>query len=62
MNDNGTTVHKIIEDKTDYEGLNANIRLEADIQVAFLNMLHEQGVLTDNVHSIALSKTIKGGI
>lgn len=33
--------------------------IEANIQLAFLNMLHEQGVLEDNVYSTA-ARTIKG--
>ncbi|MBQ1173464.1 MAG: hypothetical protein IIX48_12865 [Lachnospiraceae bacterium] len=59
---NTTTLYKIVEDKANSKGLRGGNQLEADIQVAYLNMLHEQGLLTDNIHSIALDKVIKGVI
>ena len=59
---NTTTLYKIVEDKANPKGLYGNNQLEADIQVAYLNMLHEHGLLTDNIHSIALDKVIKGVI
>ena len=59
---NTATVYKVVEDKANTDGLGSGNQLEADIQVAYLNMLHEQGLLTDNIHSIALNKAIKGVI
>ena len=59
---NTTTLYKIVEDKANPNELHGSNQLEADIQVAYLNMLHEQGLLTDNIHSIALNKAIKGVI
>ena len=59
---NTTTLYKIVQDKANPKGLQGGSQLEADIQVAYLNMLHEQGLLTDNIHSIALNKAIKGVI
>ena len=61
-NSNTTTLYKIVEDKANPNGLHAGNQLEIDIQVAYLNMLHEKGLLTDNIHSIALNKAIKGVI
>lgn len=61
-NSNTTTLYKIVEDKANPNGVHVGSQLEADIQVAYLNMLHEQGLLTDNIHSIALNKAIKGVI
>ena len=61
-NNNTTTLYKIVEDKANSKGLHGGSQLEADIQVAYLNMLHEQGLLTDNIYSIALNKAIKGVI
>ena len=61
-NSNTPTLYKIVEDKANPNGLHGGSQLEADIQVAYLNMLHEQGLLTDNIHSIALNKAIKGVI
>lgn len=60
MESNSTTVYKIIEDKASPDVSHANSNHETDIQVAYLNMLHEQGLLTDNIHSIAINKAIKG--
>ena len=34
--------------------------VEADIQVAFMNMLHDKGLITDSVHSAAIHKIHKG--
>lgn len=59
---NATTLYKVVEDKANSKGLRSGNQLEADIQVAYLNMLHEQGLLTDSIHSIALDKVIKGVI
>lgn len=61
-NRNMITRYRIYEDKPKATGQQVDNRLEADIQVAYLNMLHEKGLLSDNIHSIALSKTIKGVI
>ena len=61
-NNSNTTIYKIVEDKANQNGLYGGSQLEADIQMAYLNMLHEQGILTDNIHSIALSKAVKGVI
>ena len=61
-NSNTTTLYKIVEDKANPNGLHVGNQLETDIQVAYLNMLHEKGLLTDNIHSIALSKAVKGVI
>ena len=61
-NNSNTTIYKIVEDKANPNGLYGGSQFEADIQVAYLNMLHEQGIVTDNIHSIALSKAVKGVI
>lgn len=61
-NTNTTISHKIVEEKINPQGLHSNSQLDADIQVAYLNMLHEKGLLSDNIHSIALNKAIKGVI
>lgn len=61
-NNNNITVYKIVENKAYLEGLHAGSQLEAEIQVAYLNMLHEQGLLTETTHSIATSKIMKGAI
>ena len=37
-----------------------NDAIETDIQVAFMNMLHDKGLITDSVHSAALHKIHKG--
>lgn len=61
-NSNSTTLYKIVEDKANANGLRGGNQLETDIQIAYLNMLHERGLLTDTIHSIALNKAIKGVI
>ena len=61
-NSNTATVYKIVEDKENPDISHAGSQQEADIQVAYLNMLHAQGLLTDNIHSIAINKAIKGVI
>jgi hypothetical protein len=61
-NSSTTTLYETLEDKPNPNGLHGGSQLEADIQVAYLNMLHEQGLLTDAIHSIALKKAIKGVI
>ena len=61
-NNSSATIYKVVEDKANLDGSHGGSQLEADIQVAYLNMLHEQGILTDNIHSIALSKAVKGVI
>ena len=61
-NNSSATIYKVVEDKANLDGLHGGSQVEADIQVAYLNMLHEQGILTDNIHSIALSKVVKGVI
>ncbi len=62
MNDNKNKndYYQIYEDKANSEKINTN--LDMDIQIAYLNILHEQGVLPDKVHSIAIAKTMKGEI
>ena len=42
------------------DGLCTGNHIDTDIQVAYLNMLHEQGILSDNLHSTALCKVIEG--
>jgi hypothetical protein len=37
-----------------------NDAIETDIQVAFMNMLHDKGLITDSVHSAAIHKIHKG--
>ena len=37
-----------------------NDAVEADIQVAFMNILHDKGLITDSVHSAAIHKIHKG--
>ena len=61
-NSNSTTLYSTLEDNANPEGLYGGSQLEVDIQVAYLNMLYEQGLLTDTIHSIALNKAIKGVI
>ena len=61
-NNNTTTLYRIVEDNANPNGFHKSNQLEADIQVAYLNMLHEQGLLSDSIHSIALNKAIKGVI
>lgn len=34
--------------------------VEADIQVAFMNMLRDKGLITESVHSAAIHKIYKG--
>ncbi len=34
--------------------------VEADIQVAFMNMLRDKGLITESVHSVAIHKIHKG--
>lgn len=56
------SVYKVYEDRENPSKTLTDNKLEADIQVAYLNMLHEKGLLADNIHSIALSKAMKGVI
>ena len=59
-NRNNTTIYKIVEEKANINEARDDSQLEVDLQIAYLNMLHKQGLLTDNIHSIALNKAIKG--
>lgn len=59
-NNYSTRSNSVYEDKANPAEQSVNIRLEADIQVAYLNMLHEKGLLTDSIHSIALGKAMRG--
>ena len=34
--------------------------IETDIQIAIINILHEQGVVSDKLHSVTVDKIIKG--
>ncbi len=43
-----------------HDGLCTENHIDVDIQVAYLNMLHEQGILSDNLHSTALCKVVEG--
>ena len=60
MNDKNNEYYKIYEDKAN--GNNISHNLDRDIQIAYLNILHDQGVLPDKVHSLAIAKTMNGGI
>ena len=37
-----------------------NGTIEADIQVAFMNMLRDKGLITDSVYSASINKIYKG--
>ena len=60
MNDKNNEDYKIYADKAN--GDNVNHNLDREIQIAYLNILHDQGVLPDKVHSLAIAKTRKRGI
>ena len=60
--DNNMVVYKIVENKSDKDKRYESQDIEVEIQVGFLNMLHELGLLADNVYSIAINRTIEGVI
>lgn len=51
---------KAAELKTNLKGQRKNHTSNQDIQLALLNILYEQGLLTDKVHSVAVNKITKG--
>jgi hypothetical protein len=50
---------KAAEEKSILKEQNYHHSANPDIQIALLNMLHEQGLLTDKVLSVAVNKITK---